>query len=71
MHPSEKLMTGGHDFKGLIRLGLWSWPEAAGLEQGSGDVVRQVAEPERGIVKVLEPHVVASVGPLKVPGRSR
>ena len=33
------------------------WPEPAGFEQRSGDVVGQVAEPEGGAAQVLEPSV--------------
>lgn len=47
-------------------------PEASGLEQRSGDVVREVAEPECGTAQVLEPAVdrlggaVAGAGTVEV-----
>ena len=45
--------------------------EAAGLEQASGDVVGEVAEPEGAAAEVFEPSVDGLGGPFEVPGRSK
>lgn len=45
--------------------------ESFGLEQAARDVVREVPEPERRARRCLSRPLIASVGPLLVPGRSK
>jgi len=45
--------------------------EAAGLQQGSGDVVGEVAEAEGGAAEVFEASVDGLGGSVLVPGRSK
>jgi len=53
---SRRLAAGQVErFTGSSNPGCSCPPEAAGLEQASGDVVGQVAEPECGAAEVFEP----------------